>query len=89
MKLCMGVQSHLALCCKATLPILCMGHVRVTTKEHEGKKPLLQATCCLAKQPGGVLHLEVLSRDYYAWLDTRRHVNFRCAMPWCTCPVVL
>ena len=85
----MGVQGHLALCSKATLPILCMGHVRVTTKKHERKKPLITATRCLAKQPGGVSHLEVSSRDVYAYLDTRRHLDLRCAMLWYACPVVL
>ena len=55
----MGVQSHLALCCKATLPILCMGHVRVKTDHHLYERRLRRATRCLTKQPGGVSHLEV------------------------------
>ena len=62
----MGVQSHLAVCCRATLPILCMGHVRVSINELERERPLIKATRCLMKQPGGVSHLEVLSRDVHA-----------------------
>ena len=60
---CMGVQIHLAVCCKATPPILCMRHVRVRTDHHARKRHLSQATRCLAKQPGGVSHLDVSSRD--------------------------
>ena len=59
----MCVQIHLAVCCKATLPILCMGHVRVRTDNDARKRHLLQAKRCLAKQPGGVSHLEVSSND--------------------------
>ena len=67
-KLCTGVQIHLALCCKATLPILSMGHVRVGIDEHgrdehERERPLLQAARCLTKQPSDVSHLEVWSRS--------------------------
>ena len=82
-----GVQSHLALCCKATLPIVCMGHVRVRTSEHERQRPLSEATRCLARHPGSVSHLEVSSIDVYAYLDTRHLVALRCAMPWYACPL--
>ena len=78
----MVVQSHLALCCKATLPILCTGHVRVRTDKHERERHFLQATHCLTKQPGGVSHLEVSPRDICAdidRLDTRPLVDLRCA----------
>ena len=57
----MGVQIDLALCCKATLPILCMGHVRVTINEQKCKRALLQLTRCLTKHPSGVRHLELRS----------------------------
>ena len=79
----MGVQGHLALCCKATLPTLCMGHVRVHTDHDLNERQLLQATRCLTKQPGGVLHLEViwwgvdLNRE--DWVGTRHLIDLRCA----------
>ena len=79
---CMGVQNHLALCCKATLPILCTGHVRVRIDKHERERHLLQATHCLTKQPSGVSHLEVLPREFdaeYVRPDTRNLVDLRCA----------
>ena len=43
----MGVQNDLVLACKATLPLLCMGHVRVTIYESVCKKTLRQLTRCL------------------------------------------
>ena len=88
LRLCTGVQSHLALCCKTTLPILCMGHVRVHTDHHELKRRLLQATRCLTKQPGGVSHFEVTSKGACV-LDTRNLIDLRCATLWCGCPLVL
>ena len=57
------MQAHLALCCKATLPILCMGHVTISTNKHKQEGPLVKATHCLTKQPGGVSHLEVVSNN--------------------------
>ena len=76
-----GVQSHLALCCKATLPILCMGHVTINTDEHQGERSLLQAARCLTKQPSGTLHLVVWPRfDYMSTVDTRHLVDLRYPM---------
>ena len=63
-RVCSGVQSHLALCCKATLPLLCIGHVRVRSDNQAREWLLLQATRCLTKQPGRVSHLEVAKPDY-------------------------
>ena len=80
LRLCTGMQSHLAVCCKATLPFLCMGHVRVTTDKQQFERPLLQATRCLTKQPGGVLHFELSSRDIFSGtlcLDTCHLVGLR------------
>ena len=77
----MGVQSHLALCCKATLPIMCTGHVRVRTDRHERERHILRATHCLTKQPSGVSHLEVSPRELRADFvrpDTRHLVDIRC-----------
>ena len=101
LRLCTGVQIHLAVCCKATLPILCMGHVRVRTDEHGIERPLLQATRCLTKQPGDVSHLEVSPRDVGHYrLGAHTLVDLRCAyavvylpsrgvkrlgMPWFCC----
>lgn len=82
------MQGHLALCCKATLPVLGMGRVGVTTGEQQRERPLVQATRCLVKQPGGVSHLEVVSSitDTYC-LDTRHLIDFRCAHALvCLCP---
>ena len=94
------MQSHLALCCKATLPILCMGHVKLTTDEHQGKRPLLQAARCLMKQPNSVSHLEMWSRT--ADVHEKEHQrttkfiasalrlgDLRCAVLCYACPVVL
>ena len=75
-------RSHLAVCCKACLPILCMGHVRVVTNNQERERQLLQATGCLTKQPGNVLHLEVSACTASARLETRHLVNLRCGMLW-------
>ena len=78
---CSGVQSHLALCCKATLPILCMGRVTMTTDERKRERPLLQAARCLTKQPGSVSHLMVSSSGYYGQncADMRHVIDLRCA----------
>ena len=81
--LCTGVQGHLALCCKATLPIMCMGHVRVITDNLSNERRLHQATRCLTKQPGDVSHLEVTWWGIYHnrkdWVGTRRLIDLRCA----------
>ena len=81
------MQGHLALCCKATLPILCMGHVNVRTNRLERERPLLQATRCLTKQPDGVSHLEVSSRHSNCGLSmmcsdvsTHHLIDLRCAL---------
>ena len=84
-KLCMGVQSHLALCCKATLPILCMGHVTINTDKKQLEQPLLQATRRLIKQPSVVTHLEVWSRSSSCGnvrfiVSTHHLIDLRCAM---------
>ena len=79
LSLCMGVQSHLALCCKDTLPIMCMGHVWVRTADHTCEGPLVQATRCLTKQPCGVLHLEVSTRSRHGHRNTSSLVDLRCA----------
>ena len=60
-----GVQRQLALCCKATLPILCMGHVRVRAVKEHLERHLLNATRCLTKQPGGISHFELWSWDIH------------------------
>ena len=100
---CTGVQGHLALCCKATLPIMGMGHVRIRNDEEQRGRPLLEATRCLTKQPGGVSHLEVRSRwkpTYYpvicqlmdlrcAHADIGMLVQLCCDMPVCTLAFVL
>ena len=93
------MQSHLALCCKATLPILCMGHVTLNTDKHQGERPLLQAAHCLTNQPSGVSHLEVWSRSVDIEDGTRRvvtrfvvsahNLNLRCAMLWYAYELVL
>ena len=85
---CFGMQAHLALCCKALLPILGMGHVRVNLDAPKTGRPLLNATRCLRKQPSGVSHLEVFSRDYSdsqrkTRPATRQLVNLRCAHAPC------
>ena len=76
---CTGVQGHLPLCCKATLPILCMGHVWVKTDEHKREGPIVQATRCLTKQPGAVSHLHLWSKTNTCCIDTRQLIDFRCA----------
>ena len=78
-----GMQIHLALCCKALLPILRMGHVRVNLDKHKSGRPPLNATRCLImKQPSGASHLEVFSWVGYCqekWLGTRHLIDLRCA----------
>ena len=59
------------MCCKATLPIICMGHVSVWMDERKCKRPLLKATRCLTKQPGGVSRLSVFSLDFFPKNNTR------------------
>ena len=74
------MQNHLALCCKAALPILCMGRVGVHTDKQKRDRPLLQATRCLMKHPGGVSHLEVWSTSDEGYhLDCRHLIDLRCA----------
>ena len=73
------MQGHLALSCKATLPILGMGHVRMRTDEPEREGHLLKAMRCLMKQPGGVSHLHVSGMRTYADLDPRHLMDLRCA----------
>ena len=53
-------QVNLALCCKAMLPVLCMGHV--SARLDKPNKPLTQLTRRLAKQPNDVLHLQLFAR---------------------------
>ena len=78
------MQAHLAVCCKGLLPILGMGHVRVTLDTTGSpERPLLNATRCLTKQPGGVSHLEVCSWDDKEGderLGTRHFIDLRCAL---------
>ena len=79
---CLGMQAHLALCCKALLPVLGMGHVRVNLDKPASGRPLLKATRCLTKQPSGASHLEVFSWVGYCqekWLGTRHLIDLRCA----------
>ena len=76
------MQAHLALCCKALLPILGMGHVRVNLNTPKTGRALLNATHCLTKQPGSVLHLEVCSWNpnrVYNRPGTRNLIDLRCA----------
>ena len=84
------MQANLALCCKETLPILCMGHVTVKTDPFRGERRFLEAICCLLKKPKGVLHLQVQSEIDYAYhtqFDTYNLVGFRYAHAhircWC------
>lgn len=77
------MQAHLAFSCKALLPILSMGHVRLNADEPESRTSLLNATRCLKKQPGGVSHLEVVTAHggFRGKLSfgTRRVIDLRCA----------
>ena len=73
----MCLQANLALCCKAMLPILCMGHVRVRLDEPDGGMPLTQLTRCLTKQPDGVSHLDLFTDEYLR--GTRKLIDLRCA----------
>ena len=83
------MQARLAVCCKALLPILGMGHVRVNLDTPGSpERPLLNATRCLTKQPGGVSHLELYAWDAYEDYErpgTGHLVNLRCAHApmWC------
>ena len=90
------MQSHLALCCQATLPFLGMGHVSVQMDKRNSSWPLLKATRCLMKQPGSVSHLEVFSQECYPddytphsirhLIDLRQaHPSASLAHPWCWC----
>ena len=84
---CFGMQTHLALSCKALLPILGMGHVRVNLGK--SGRPLLSATRCLTKMPCGASHLDVFSWVGHdkQWLGTRHLIDLRCAHApmWCWC----
>ena len=89
---CFGMQAHLALCCKALLPILCMGHVAINVDKHGSARHLLNATRCLRKQPSGASHPEIFSRDARNFggtlcFGTRRLIDLRCAHAsiWCWC----
>ena len=76
------MQAHLAFCCKALLPILGMGHVRVNLDKHERGRPLVNATRFLAKQPGTASHLELRSWDGCRGKgrpSTRHLIDLRCA----------
>ena len=99
-QVCMTLQSHLALCCKATLPILCMGHVRVRINKQKRERAwssLRQAACCLTKQPGGVSLLEVSSSTVYVgneYLNAYPLVDLSCAsalvcLPLLCCAIAL
>ena len=70
-------QANLALCCKAMLPILCMGHVSARLDKADGGRPLTQLSHCLREQPNGVSHLRLASQD--AICGTHQLVNLRCA----------
>ena len=68
---CVAVQNQLAVCCKAMLPVLSMGHVRLTIDPMNGSSPLLPLTRRVTtRQPSGVSHLEVTSID-----GRRRHMH--------------
>ena len=80
------LQAHLALCCKALLPILGMGHVRVNLDAHKNTRPLLNANRGLRKQPNGASHLHMFSFDGYCGticFGTRRLIDLRCAHAPC------
>ena len=84
------MRAHLALCCKATLPILSMGYVTVRIVTHTRERPLLNATRCLMKQPSGASHLEVNSWNHYVAKErpgTHHLIDLRCARApmWCWC----
>ncbi len=75
-----GMQAHLALCCKALLPILGVGHVRVRLDTPGPGRPLLNATRCLTKQPSGAVHLDVVSWTGHLGTACTRHlIDLRCA----------
>ena len=60
----MCMQGNLALCCKAMLPLLYMGFVRVRLDKAEGERPLSRFTRCLSQQPDGVVHLKLFSNGW-------------------------
>ena len=82
------MQAYLAFSCKALLPILGVGHVRVCLDTPGRGSPLLNATRCLTKQPSGASHLEVVSwADTCGSMCTRHLIDLRCAHAtmWCWC----
>ena len=84
----LGMQAHLALCCKALLPILGMGHVRVNLGTPGSGTHLLNATRYLTKQPDGVSHLDVHSLEDNEGPErpgTGHLIDLRCAdaCMWC------
>ena len=79
----MCLQVNLALCCKAMLPILYMGHVSVTLHEDDNGRPLTRLSRRLKNQRGGVSHLEVVGqRNIIAPgppCEARGLIDLRCA----------
>ena len=71
------MQVRLALCCKALLPILCKGFVRVRLDKPKGERSLIQLTRCLSQQPGDVSHLKLFSR--MPMRGIRKLIDLRCA----------
>ena len=71
------VQVNLALCCKAMLPVLCIGTVSVWLDHSSGVRPLAQLSSCLRKQPDGVSSLSLISLGKIR--STHHLVDLRCA----------
>ena len=81
----MRMQAHLALCCKAMLPIISMGHLVVRAPGNlYGGRPIRQVTRLLTKQPGNVSHLELRAWDHI--LGTGRLIELRCTPTLCAWP---
>ena len=70
-------QINLALCCKASLPILYKGIVSLRLDRPNGGRLLTQLSRCLAKQPDGVTHLHLFSCGNVR--STHQLVGVRCA----------
>ena len=82
-ELCMSMQVNLAISCKAMLPILCTGHVRVRLwGEPNGGKSgriLRKLSHALVEQPSGIVHLDLYSRG--PWASTRQLLDLRYMIP--------
>ena len=73
------MQVHLALCCKAMLPLLWTGHVSASLHTPNGGRPLTQLSRRLARHPDGVSHLALFSPNAMDWRGVRKLVDLGCA----------